>query len=144
MKKIILLFFVTTIGFAQKKELKTQIETFFNGMHTRDTVKIKSVCHDKMLLQSILVKNNASTLTEEKAEKFYKSIMSIPVTIKIEERIKKYNYQLSGNMATVITPYEFYVNDTLSHTGNNQFTFVLENNIWKIAHIIDTRIIPKK
>ena len=32
-----------------------------------------------------------------------------------------------------------YVNDKLSHIGTNSFTLLLENNIWKIVHIIDTR-----
>jgi hypothetical protein len=42
-------------------------------------------------------------------------------------------------MANVWTPYEFYINEKLSHIGVNSFTLLLENNIWKIVHIIDTR-----
>ncbi|HOD10564.1 MAG TPA: nuclear transport factor 2 family protein, partial [Flavobacterium sp.] len=39
----------------------------------------------------------------------------------------------------VWTPYEFYVNEKLSHSGVNAFTLFKENEKWKIIHLIDTR-----
>jgi hypothetical protein len=70
---------------------------------------------------------------------FYKSIAAIPKNIKIEERLLSYKIQVDGSMAHVWTPYEFYVNEKQSHIGVNSFTLLLENNSWKIVHIIDTR-----
>jgi hypothetical protein len=42
-------------------------------------------------------------------------------------------------MAHVWAPYEFYINDKLSHTGVNTFTLFKEKDIWKIIYLIDTR-----
>lgn len=103
-------------------------------------MKIKSVCADKMILQSIsesAVKGNK--LSDESAKEFYKSIASIPVNLKFQEKILNYNIQVDGTMAHVWTPYEFYVNDKLSHTGVNAFTLYKEKDSWKVIYIIDTR-----
>jgi hypothetical protein len=137
----ILLFFGLSIGvFAQKeKAIKQSISVFFEGLQTSDTLKIQSVCHKEMKLQSITEKNTVGGLSYQSNSDFYKSIAAIPKNLKIEERLLSYNIQVDGTMANVWTPYEFYINEKLSHIGVNSFTLLLENNIWKIVHIIDTR-----
>lgn len=137
---LILLFFSFSISIsAQEKEIKQSISIFFDGLQTADTLKIQTVCHKEMKLQSIMEKNGVGKLSFETNEEFFKSIASIPKNLKIEERILSYKIQIDGSMAQVWTPYEFYVNEKLSHIGTNSFTLLLENNIWKIVHIIDTR-----
>ncbi|OGS75771.1 MAG: 3-methyl-2-oxobutanoate hydroxymethyltransferase [Flavobacteria bacterium RIFCSPLOWO2_12_FULL_31_7] len=136
----ILLFFGFSISIsAQEKEIKQSISVFFDGLQTADTLKIQSVCHKEMKLQSIMEKNAVGTLSFETNGEFYKSIAGIPKNLKIEERILSYKIQIDGSMANVWTPYEFYIDGKLSHIGTNSFTLLLENNIWKIVHIIDTR-----
>lgn len=125
---------------AQKQEVQKCIESFFEGFHQRDSSKIKLVCADKMILQSIsenAVKGNK--LSNESAKEFYKSIAAIPVNLKFEEKILSYSIEIDGTMAHAWTPYEFYVNDKLSHTGVNAFTLFKEKDSWKIIYIIDTR-----
>ena len=142
MKTYIIIFFLL-LGLssnAQKQEVQKCIESFFDGFHQRDSVKIKLVCADKMILQSIsesAAKGNK--LSNESAKGFYKSIVSIPVTLKFQEKILSYSIQIDGSMAHVWTPYEFYINDKLSHTGVNAFTLFKEKDSWKIIYIIDTR-----
>ena len=137
---LILLFFGFSLSIsAQEKEIKQSISVFFEGLQTADTLKIKSVCHKEMKLQSIMEKNAVGNLSFETNEEFFKSIASIPKNLKIEERILSYKIQIDGSMAQVWTPYEFYVNEKLSQIGPNSFTLLLDNNIWKIVHIIDTR-----
>ena len=137
---IILLFFGFSLSIsAQEKEVKQSISVFFEGLQSADTLKIQSVCHKEMKLQSIMEKNTIGNLSFETNEEFYKSIASIPKNLKIEERILDYKIQIDNSMAQVWTPYEFYIDGKLSHIGTNSFTLLLENNIWKIVHIIDTR-----
>ena len=123
----------------QAKQIKQSISVFFDGLQSADTLKMQSVCHKEMKLQSIMEKNSVGSLTFQANSEFYKSVASIPKTLKIEERILDYKIQIDGSMAQVWTPYEFYVNEKLSHIGTNSFTLLLENNVWKIVHIIDTR-----
>lgn len=136
----ILLFFGFSFSIsAQEKEIKQSISVFFEGLQSADTLKIQSVCHKEMKLQSIMEKNSVGNLSFETNSAFYKSIASIPKNLKIEERILDYKIQIDNSMAQVWTPYEFYIDGKLSHIGTNSFTLLLENNIWKVVHIIDTR-----
>jgi hypothetical protein len=141
MKKIILLFAVcfTIASNAQKTEVENTIKTFFEGFHAKDTMKIKSVCHEKMILQSIMEGQKGTRLVDEKTSEFYKSFSSFPPGLNFEEKILNYSIQVDGKMAHAWTPYEFYVNGKLSHSGVNAFTFYKENDVWKIIYIIDTR-----
>lgn len=125
---------------AQKQEIQKTIEYFFEGFHQKDTIKIKSVCADNIILQSIsesLTKGNK--LSDETVKEFYKSIASIPSSMKFQEKILSYTIQIDGTMAHVWAPYEFYLNDKLSHTGVNTFTLFKEKDSWKIIYLIDTR-----
>ena len=125
---------------AQKQEVQKCIESFFEGFHQRDSTKIKLVCSDKMILQSIIESaTKGNKLSDESTKEFYKSIASIPSKLKFQEKILSYTIQIDGSMAHVWTPYEFYLNDKFSHSGVNAFTLFKEKDSWKIIYLIDTR-----
>lgn len=137
---IIILLFLGFSSNAQKQDVQRTIEIFFEGFHQKDTLKIRSVCSSEIILQSIsesMTKGNK--LSRETSNEFYKSIASIPSSMKFQEKILNYNIQIDGCMAHVWAPYEFYLNDKLSHSGVNTFTLFKENDIWKIIYLIDTR-----
>lgn len=142
MRKVSLFVFLFCVSIcnAQKQDVQKTIQIFFEGFHQKDTIKIQSVCSATIILQSIsesAAKGNK--LSDETAKEFYKSIASIPSSIKFQEKILSYNIQIDGSMAHVWAPYEFYLNDKLSHSGINTFTLFKEKDIWKIIYIIDTR-----
>lgn len=141
MKKIVLIVLLLCgfMGQAQKDEVQKTIETFEEGFHAKDTVKIKSTCAKKLILQSIKESPKGNQFSEESAKEFYVSIATIPAEMKFEERILSYNIQVDGTMAHAWTPYEFYINGKLSHKGVNAFTLYKDNGQWKIIHLIDTR-----
>lgn len=136
---ITILFLASFISNAQKQEVQKTIETFFEAFHSRDSVKLKSICSDKLILQSISESPNGAKLSDEIAAAFYKSIASIPNEMKFQEKLLSFSIQIDGAMAHAWTPYEFYINEKLSHKGVNSFTLFKENEIWKIIYIIDTR-----
>jgi hypothetical protein len=135
---LVILIFASSIQ-AQNQEVQKVIETFFEGFHAKDTVKMKSVCSDKIILQSIMENAKGAKLSDESAKEFYNSIASIPSDFKFEEKILSYSIQVDGTMAHAWTPYEFYINGKFSHSGVNAFTLFKENGIWKIIYVIDTR-----
>lgn len=141
MKKIFFLLLLIISGSvnAQNQEVQKTIETFFEAFHAKDTVKLKSICSDKIILQSIQENAKGEKLSDELASEFYKSIASIPANFNFQEKILSYSIQVDGTMAHAWTPYEFYINDKLSHKGVNAFTLFKENEVWKIIYVIDTR-----
>ncbi|RXM46239.1 nuclear transport factor 2 family protein [Flavobacterium sp. YO12] len=136
----ILFLFLGLVSNAQKQDVQKCIDVFFEGVHQKDTLKLKSVCGDKVILQSISEsKTKGNKLSNESAEEFYKSIASIPANFKFQEKILSYNIQIDGSIAHLWAPYEFYINDKLSHSGVNTFTLFKEKDNWKIIYLIDTR-----
>ena len=89
MKKYFILcaLFIGFVSNAQKQEVQKTIETFFKGFHAKDTLKMKSMCSEKLILQSISESLKGTKLSQETAQKFYTSIATIPSDIKFEERI---------------------------------------------------------
>jgi len=141
MKKVLLLILVlfSQISFAQESEIQMTIGKFFNAFHQRDSIALKKVCSENLVLHSISESEKESKFSIQKASDFYKSIATIPLTMKFEEKILSFKVQIDGAMAHVWTPYEFYVNDKLSHSGVNSFQLYKENEVWKVVYIIDTR-----
>lgn len=136
---LMILLLSTTYSQAQNQEIQKVIETFFEGFHGKDTVKMHSVCADKMILQSIAESPKGNKLSDETAKEFYNSITAIPADFNFQEKILSYAIQIDGTMAHAWTPYEFYVKGKLSHKGVNAFTLFKEYDVWKIIYIIDTR-----
>jgi hypothetical protein len=125
--------------YSQNEEVKQVVVTFFKGFHAKDSITMKSVCADKMILQSISESSKGTQLKNDSAQDFFRSIATIPNTILFEEKLLDYSIQVDGAMAHVWTPYEFYLNNKLSHTGVNAFTLFKDNGLWKIVYLIDTR-----
>lgn len=125
---------------AEKAEVKKTIEAFFDGFHKQDSTLIKQTVADKVTLQSIgMNREGKTTLRTDKFSGFLKSIVSIPETMKFQEKIKSYSIQIDGAMANAWTEYEFWVNDEMSHCGVNSFQLFKDAGKWKIIYLIDTR-----
>ena len=129
-------------GKAQSSEesvVQQTIETFFKGFHQQDSLLLKSVVSDQVIIQTIANKEDSTFLQSENYNDFLNHIINIPATTKFEEQLLSFNIQIDGDMAHVWTPYQFWLNDTLSHCGVNSFQLFKDSNFWKIIYIIDTR-----
>ncbi len=135
--------FVTTTMSAQlssNDEVKVTIETFFEGFHKGDTVLMKSVMADKILLQTAVYnKEGKSVLLTEDVSELTEAIANRPKNQKWDERLLNFIIQVDGNMANAWTPYEFWYNGEFSHCGVNSFQLFNDNGKWKIIYLIDTR-----
>lgn len=147
MKKLVSTIFVLAIAFssfaqkaAEEQEVKEVIETFFDGFHSRDSVIMKSVVSDKVVMQSI--SRNAQgevKLTHEDFGKFLRSIVAIPLNTKFREELHSYTINIDKEMANVWTPYSLFVNDQFRHCGVNNFQLIKQEGEWKIIYLVDTR-----
>ncbi len=141
MKKVLVfvIILINQVFFAQDTEIQLTIGNFFNAFHQRDSVALKKVCSENLVLHSISESEKEPKFSIQKASDFFKSIAAIPLSMKFEEKILSFKVQVDGSMAHVWTPYEFYVNDKLSHSGVNSFQLYKDNEVWKVVYILDTR-----
>jgi hypothetical protein len=123
-----------------EKEARQLIETFFEGFHKGDTLLMKSVMADEMIMQTAFSdKEGNHKVKNDSADGLLTAIANRPETQKWDERLESYEIQIDGNLAHVWTPYQFWFNDTFSHCGANSFTLTKTNDGWKIIHLIDSR-----
>lgn len=118
----------------QNQEIEKPIRNLFLGMKNADPELLNSAFSDSAILQTI-------TKTGVKTEDIKEFITSISKTEKddLDERITIEAIHVDGNLASVFTPYSFYLKGKLSHCGANSFQLVKQNEEWKIQYVIDTR-----
>ena len=137
------LFLLSTFCSAQnsdKAAVKQVVETFFKGFHKQDSVLMKSVLADDVVLQTTGRNKEGKTLfRNEKIEKLITSITSIPDSIAFEEKLTSWSIQVDRTMANAWVGYEFWLNGKFSHCGINSFQMVNFDGDWKIIYLIDTR-----
>lgn len=143
MKAIFLIFSIVICSgaMAQGNEgaIKKTISTFFEGMETNDTSKIRSSLDTTCFLKSIMVNKSGNTIiNEEKVEDFFAQVIKFK-GVKVKEVLLSYDIKIDGAMALAWTPYKIYFNDKFSHCGVNTFTMIKRGNEWKILGVIDTR-----
>lgn len=146
MKKKISFFLLLAISFAKaqqadtENEVKKVITTFFEGFHQQDTILMRSLVSADVVLHSVMVGSaSENVLSSTNFEVFLNSIAAIPKEVKFEEKLHSFSISIHDVLATITTPYSFYVNDTLSHCGVNIFQLYFDKNKWKIVSIIDSR-----
>jgi hypothetical protein len=146
MKKVVLvaLFFlsisVATAQMDEKAAVQKVVETFFEGFHKQDSVLMKSVLADEVVLQTTGRNKEGKTMFKnEKIEKLITSITSIPDSISFEEKLTSWSIQVDRTMANAWVGYEFWLNGNFSHCGINSFQMVNFDGDWKIIYLIDTR-----
>lgn len=142
MRYILLL--ATFIGFsahAQTEEtgIKTAISHLFDGMRHSDTAMIRSAFAADPILQSVAVnRDGAVRIVTEPLDSFIASVAR-PHNATYDERITYECIKIDGNLASVWTPYEFYLGNNFSHCGADSYQVVRINGQWKIQYLIDTR-----
>jgi hypothetical protein len=85
-------------------------------------------------------RNNAGQIIirDEKVDEFADAISKLKPG-SADERIVFETIKIDGPLASVWTPYNFYLDNKFSHCGVNSFQMVRLNDVWKIQYLIDTR-----
>lgn len=144
MRKLLILltisiFSLPALAQTDREDIKKTINTLFEGMRKGDSTVLRSVFHKDMVLQSVASKKDGSTvLITEKAGDFVKQA-GTPHKEIWDERITWGDIKIDGSLASVWTPYKFYLGAQFSHCGVNFFQLMKTAQGWKIIYIVDTR-----
>ena len=121
-------------------KVKKVIETFFEALHKGDSALMKSTLHKEVKIQT--TSTNKAGLRILKTE-LVATLLSSVANKKPEniyfEKLLSYDIKVDGNLASVWTPYEFYLNGNFSHCGANSFQLFLNNEEWEIIFLVDMR-----
>lgn len=123
-----------------KETGKIIIDIYIDGYQSGDTLKMKSVMHPNITMQTAYVnKEQENLLLYLNPTELLKYSATSAKEQNWSEKITDYVVSSDGNIAHVWTPYEFYLNDKFSHCGANSFTLVYTDESWKILNLIESR-----
>lgn len=120
-----------------KVEVMQTVHQLFDGMRKGDSTLVRSTFHEGARLLTV-VNQNEPILHEGSVDKFVEAV-GTPHEEVWDERISHYEVHIDGDLASVWTPYTFYLGDQLSHCGVNAFQLFRSKEGWKIIQITDTR-----
>jgi hypothetical protein len=121
-----------------EKEVKQVIQNMFQAMLQADTSSLRTCFSDKVIFQTIVNKPEGAMINTVSINDFIQSIGKQAPNA-LDERIEFGAIQVDPLMATVWTPYTFYLKGQYSHKGINSFQLVKFKEGWKIQYLIDTR-----
>lgn len=146
MKRIFILLFLGLISLPSKSQtadsdslaIRNVIGSFFKGMHENDTNLVKQTCCFAPDFKHISGK--MPRFRQESFQGFLDFLVNPKYLGKIDEQNTIGSIQISGPMAVVWCPYEFYMDGKYSHKGVNSITLIKSGRDgWKICGLIDTR-----
>ena len=122
-----------------EKAIKAVINQFFEGLEKGDTALLKSTCTGQPVLQTYMADRDGKwqVFTENFSE--FVTFVGTPTKDKYKEQIEFDAVLSEASLASVWTPYKFYLNGKISHCGTNSFQLVKMEDGWKIQYILDTR-----
>lgn len=117
----------------QEKAIKKTITTFFEGLHKGDSSIVNNTLNKKIKLQTTFTnKDGIAILKTETKTQLLKNIASKNPKHTYLEKLLSWNIYIDGNLASVWTPYEFYLNGKFSHCGANSFQLFNNNENGKL------------
>jgi hypothetical protein len=108
-------------------------------MKKSDTMLIKSTMTEGVIFQTIARNKEGDTYVKTENVAAFLTSIATPRKDIADERITFETIKIDGALASVWTPYKFYMGEKFSHCGANSFQLVRQNGLWKIQDIIDTR-----
>ncbi len=126
---------------ADRAAILATVQSLFDALGERDTELLTAILHPDILMHSV----ERSTAGERSASTSTLEGMVARLEAdgpRMTERMWDPEVRISGDLATVWTPYDFYVGEDLSHCGADAFILMRDGGGWQITSLSWTRLQP--
>ncbi len=120
------------------KDVQATIEQLFDGMRASDSAMVADTFTKDAIMRRVATNPEGEVVVNTGNLASFLNAIGSPKEQVWDERIGSYDINIDGNLATVWTPFEFYIGDKFSHCGVNSFQLVKKDGDWKIFFIVDT------
>lgn len=120
------------------KDVQATIEQLFDGMRASDSAMVADTFTKDAIMKRVATNQQGEVMVNTGNLASFLNAVGSPKEQVWDERIGSYDINIDGNLATVWTPFEFYIGDKFSHCGVNSFQLVKKDGDWKIFFIVDT------
>ena len=126
---------------ADRAAILATVQSLFDALGERDTELLTAILHSDILMHSVerSAAGERSASTSTLAGMVARLEADGP---RMTERMWDPEVRISGDLATVWTPYDFYVGEDLSHCGADAFILMREGGDWQITSLSWTRLQP--
>lgn len=125
---------------AEEKAIKKVIGTFFDGLYKGDSLIMKTVLHKDLKTQTTYTnRQGEDKVVSQNRKDLLTGVSKKNPSDVYDEKLLSYTIRLDGNLASVWTPYEFYLNGKFRHCGANSFQLFKNNGKWEIIYLVDSR-----
>ena len=126
---------------ADRTAILAVVQSLFNALAERDGETLRALLHHDVVMRSVEVgsdgERSVSTSTVDDLVARVESSEE-----RLTERMFDPEVRISGDLAMVWTPYDFYVGDTLSHCGADVFVLTRADDAWRLTGLSWTRQQP--
>ncbi len=119
--------------------VKETINTMFDGMRAADSAMVASAFIKDAPMHTIFTNQAGEVVRAIGSLNQFLNAVGTPHEEVWDEHILSFNVQIDGDLASVWTPYKFYLGERFSHCGVNSFQMAKLSGEWKIIYIVDTR-----
>lgn len=118
--------------------IKETINRLFDGMRQSDSKSVRGCFTQTAILQTVSRNKDGEIMVRTDHVDSFAASLAKPHDL-YDERIVFESIRIDGSLASVWTPYRFFVGSRLNHCGVNSFQLVKTQDGWKIQYLIDTR-----
>ena len=122
--------------------LKT-VQAFFDTMTAKDVEGARKVLQEQGRFHAMRMRDGKPDVRAFSNEEYFADLKSSKQ--KMQERIWNPDVKISGLIASVWAPYDFWIDGKFSHCGIDQFDLIKTEDGWKIAggvYTLETRCDP--
>ncbi|MFQ5690525.1 MAG: nuclear transport factor 2 family protein [Gemmatimonadota bacterium] len=126
-----------SVKLTPEEEVLSVVRALFDAMRARDSAAVRAVFNEDARLVTTIDRAGVPAVRLSTIDGFVEVIAS--ATADLDERIRDPEVRIDDDLATVWTPYAFFLDGEFSHCGVDAFLLTRTRDGWKIVHIADTR-----
>ena len=126
---------------ADRDTILATVQALFDALAEGDGQILRDIMHPDVLMHSVERADDGSRSSSTSTRDQLIARLEGSEQV-LTERMWDPEVRISGDLAMVWTPYDFYVGDTLSHCGADAFVLTRTGDAWRITGLSWTRLQP--
>ncbi len=123
----------------EEVKVKQAIDQLFDAMRQGDSASLRDLMHPDLRMLTFDVDENGNDRQRSGSLDAWLNGVAGAEPGALDEKVWSYAIHVDKNLATVWTPYTFFLNDNPHHCGVNAFQLFRDRGEWKIIQVTDTR-----
>ena len=116
---------------AERDDVLKTVQAFFDTMTAQDIEGARKVLQEQGRFHAMRLRDGKPDVRAFSNEEYFADLKASKR--KMQERIWNPEVRISGLIATVWAPYDFWIDGKFSHCGVDQFDLIKTGDGWKIA-----------